>query len=169
MQTDSSFFTFLVPRNWDIRMPGTLSKSKPCDKCRRSSQTTTRTSVELPKKARCFFQKNRWIWLGKKPVASASNEKGRWHGVVCRACSRSPGPASPPTVTPCHHGARWPVQDTGFSCTGWQGWEGFGLGPCKTNPIQLWGERDIEKDVKLLHCAWGFYFQRNWTEMKKKK
>ena len=70
------------------------------------------------KKARCFFQKNKWIWLGRKPVASASNEKGRWHGVVCRACSRSPGPASPPTATPCHHRARWPVQDTGFSCTG---------------------------------------------------
>lgn len=49
MQTESSFLTFLMPRNWDIKVPGTLLISKPWDKCRRNSQTTKRTSEELLK------------------------------------------------------------------------------------------------------------------------
>lgn len=49
MQTDFSFFIFLVPGNWDIKMPGILLLSKTCDKCRRNSQMTKVASVELPK------------------------------------------------------------------------------------------------------------------------
>lgn len=38
-------------------MPGTLSIFKPCDKCRRKSQTTEITSVELPKGQMLLFKK----------------------------------------------------------------------------------------------------------------
>jgi hypothetical protein len=41
-----------MPRNWDVKMPGTLSISKPCDKCRRNYPMTKITATELTKNQR---------------------------------------------------------------------------------------------------------------------
>lgn len=49
VQTDFSSSTFFMPRNWDIKMPGTPSISEPCDKRWRNSPTTKITPAELPK------------------------------------------------------------------------------------------------------------------------
>ena len=112
MQTDSSFSSFLMPRNWDVQMPGTCSISKPCDK---HTGETLKQPWELLwscQKARCFPLKTTDLAWERTSSLSLQQE-GQVEGCSVPCVFPAPPPASPLTAALCHHQAWWPMRTCG--------------------------------------------------------
>lgn len=148
-------------------MPGTLSLSKPCDKCKRNSQTTKITSVELPKSQMLLSEEYQ---CGLENICGLSIKwEGQvgWHSVQSR--SQSPQQAPPPdssSVLPGLGSRAKHVAPPKMRIGILRLWSGAIQDEFCTI---TWGEYDSEKDAKQFHCTWDLYFQRYWTQMKKKK